>query len=85
MAKAHENWRLPFLNGHYILEGDNTWGTLMLLKDIVELVVAPGHTEEALNFLNCKISHATIHISRVAKYLSIFPRWLCSRNLPQGL
>lgn len=28
----------------------------MLLKDIVELAVAPRHTEETLRFLDCKIA-----------------------------
>ncbi|RXN38661.1 sterile alpha motif domain-containing 3-like protein [Labeo rohita] len=54
-GNAHENWclirLLPFLIGSYVPEGDNTWEVLMLLKDIIELVVAPQHTEETLQFL----------------------------------
>lgn len=59
-GNAHENWclirLLPFLIGHCVPEGDNTWEILMLLKDIVELAVAPRHTEETLHFLDCKIA-----------------------------
>lgn len=59
-GNAHENWcliwLLPFLMGSYVPEGDDTWEILMLLKDIVELVVAPWHTEETLHFLECKIA-----------------------------
>lgn len=59
-GNAHENWcllrLLPLLIGHAVPEGDDTWDILMLLKDIVELVVSPRHTEETLQFLDCKIS-----------------------------
>lgn len=59
-GNGHENWclirLLPFLIGHSVPEGDNTWEILMLLKDITELAVAPKHTEETLNFLDCKIA-----------------------------
>ena len=59
-GNAHENWclirLLPLLIGHCIPEGDNTWEILMLLKDILELAVAPRHTEETLHFLDCKIA-----------------------------
>ncbi len=59
-GNGHENWclirLLPFLIGHCVPEGDNTWEILMLLKDITELAVAPKHTEETLNFLDCKIA-----------------------------
>ncbi|KAL2098287.1 hypothetical protein ACEWY4_007494 [Coilia grayii] len=40
-GNAQENWclirLLPFLIGHCVPEGDNTWEILMLLKDITEL------------------------------------------------
>ncbi|XP_047186147.1 uncharacterized protein LOC118292452 [Scophthalmus maximus] len=59
-GNAHENWclirLLPFLIGHCVPEGDNTWEIVMLLKDVVELAVAPRHTEETLHFLDCKIA-----------------------------
>ena len=59
-GNAHENWclirLLPFLIGHCVPEVDNTWEILMLLKDIIELSMAPMHTEETLQFLDCKIA-----------------------------
>lgn len=59
-GNGHENWclirLLPFLIGHCVPEGDNTWEILMLLKDVVELAVAPRHTEETLHFLDYKIA-----------------------------
>lgn len=59
-GNAHENWclirLLPFLIGKCVPDGDDTWEILMLLKDIIELVVAPRHTEETLHFLECKIA-----------------------------
>ncbi len=59
-GNARENWclmrLLPFLIGHCVPEDDNTWEVLMLLKDIVELAVAPRHSEETLHFLDCKIT-----------------------------
>lgn len=59
-GNGHENWclirLLPFLIGHCVPEGDDTWEILMLLKDIIELAVAPRHTEETLHFMECKIT-----------------------------
>lgn len=59
-GNAHENWclirLLPFLIGHAVPEGDDTWHILMLLKDIVELTMSPRHTEDTLQFLESKIS-----------------------------
>lgn len=53
-GNSHENWclirLLPLLIGDYVPEGDNTWEILMLLRDIVELALAPRHTEETLHF-----------------------------------
>lgn len=35
----------------HVCEGDDTWEFLVLLKDIVELAVAPRRTERTLHFL----------------------------------
>lgn len=54
-GNAHENWclirLLPLLIGHCVPESDDTWEILMLLEDIIELAVAPRHTEETLHFM----------------------------------
>lgn len=59
-GNAHENWALlrllPFIIGHLVPEGEMAWQILMDLKDIVELVVAPTHTDESIAYLQAKIS-----------------------------
>lgn len=59
-GNGHETWALirllPLIIGHKVPEGDNAWNILMLLKDIVQLAVATKHTEELINFLDCKVS-----------------------------
>ncbi len=59
-GNAHENWclirLLPFLVGQYVPPGEKAWEVLMLVKDIVELVVAPRFTDETLYFLECKLA-----------------------------
>lgn len=70
-GNGHENWTLlrllPLLIGHHIPEGDETWDILMNLKDIVELSVSVGFTEESVYYLECKIAeHRDV-------YLKVFP------------
>lgn len=59
-GNGHENWSvirfLPLFIGHCVPERNTTWGILMLLKDIVELVVAPRHTNDPLHVLECKLA-----------------------------
>lgn len=59
-GNAHENWSLlrllPFIIGHLVPEGEPAWEVLMDLKDIMELVVAPSHTDESIAYLEGKIS-----------------------------
>lgn len=70
-GNAHENWSmirfLPFLIGHVVPEGEPAWQVLMDLKDIVELVVSPVHTDESISYLEMKISE---HRQR---YQELFP------------
>lgn len=58
---------LPFLIGHVVPEVEPTWQVLMDLKDIVELVVSPVHTDESISYLEMKISE---HRKR---YQELFP------------
>lgn len=71
-GNAHENWALlrflPFIIGHLVPEGAKAWQILMTLKDVVELLVAPTHTEESIAYLECKISE---HHKR---YQELFPQ-----------
>lgn len=51
-GNAHENWALlrllPFPIGHCVPEGEPAWLVLMDLKEIVELNVAPIHTDQSI-------------------------------------
>ena len=47
---------LPLIIGSKVPQGEPAWDVLMCLKDIVELVVVPVHTEETVTFLDSKIS-----------------------------
>nr|XP_020474258.1 uncharacterized protein LOC109970793 [Monopterus albus] len=70
-GNAHENWcllrMLPFMIGDRVPEDDKAWEVLMTLKDVVELVMAPVHTDETLGYMESKISE---HRHR---YLDVFP------------
>lgn len=70
-GNAHENWSLlrflPFLIGSLVPEDDLAWLVLMDLKDIVELVVAPVHTDESISYLESKI------VEHRQRYEELFP------------
>lgn len=53
--------------GDRVPEDDKAWEVLMTLKDVVELVMAPVHTDETLGYMESKISE---HHHR---YLDVFP------------
>lgn len=71
-GNAHENWALirflPFLIGPKIPVDEPAWLILMDLKEIVELIVSPVHTQESIGYLDIKISE---HRHR---FLSLFPQ-----------
>ncbi|KAL2095439.1 hypothetical protein ACEWY4_010158 [Coilia grayii] len=70
-GNCHENWallrHLPFIIGHLVPDEEMEWQLLMDLKDIVELVVAPTHTDESIGYLEFKIS------DHRHKYQYLFP------------
>ena len=70
-GNAHENWSLlrllPFLIGHLVPENEPAWSVLMDLKDIVELIVAPTHSDESIAYLDGKI------IEHRQRYQDLFP------------
>lgn len=59
-GNAQENWALlrlvPLIVGTKVPVSEPIWQVLLNLKDIVELVVAPVHSEETVCFLDSKIS-----------------------------
>lgn len=65
---------LPLMIGFKVPESEPAWHLLMDLKDIVELVVSPFHTDDTIRFLDTKISE---HSHR---YLQVFPE---ARVLPK--
>ena len=70
-GNAHENWSLlrflPFLIGSLVPENEPAWLVLMALKDIVELIVAPVHTDESISYLESKI------VEHRQRYEELFP------------
>lgn len=71
-GNAHENWALlrllPLIVGERIPESEPTWLVILNLKDIVELVLSPVHTDLTICFLESKISE---HRHR---FLETFPQ-----------
>jgi len=66
---------LPLLIGARILKGDPAWELLMELKDIVDLVLSPKLTDEALDVLQVKIGD---HRQMV---WSVFPKFTPTAKL----
>lgn len=56
-GNAHENLLrlLPFMIGSLVPEDEPAWLLILDLKDIVELVVSPVHSDEPVAFLEFKI------------------------------
>lgn len=71
-GNAHENWcllqLLPLIIGLKVPEHEPVWQMLMTLKDIVELVMSPVHTEESICYLDSMIAE---HRRR---FLDVFPQ-----------
>lgn len=75
-GNAHENWArlLPFIIGNRIPLNDPAWLLLMSLKDIIELVVAPVHTEESVAYLDSKISEHRHRFQEVFPNENLIPK-----------
>lgn len=59
-GNAHENWcllrLLPLMVGTLIPDDEPAWQLILDLKDIVDVVVAPIHCAETIDYLKFKIS-----------------------------
>ncbi|RVE72780.1 hypothetical protein OJAV_G00041440 [Oryzias javanicus] len=70
-GNAHENWCLlrliPLIVGRLIPDNEPAWEVILDLKDIVELVVSPVHSNESIAYLENKISEHR------CRYLTLFP------------
>lgn len=89
-GNAHENWTLlrllPFVIGHILPEDEPAWQVILDLKEIVELVVAPVHTDETIAYLEAKVyDHRQCyldlfpHIKLIPKhhFLEHYPQMIC--------
>lgn len=89
-GNAHENWSLirflPQLVGQRVPCEDPAWQILTDLKDIVDLVVSPFHSEESIAYLDFKISEHRIRFQEVFPdcelkpkhhYLEHYPYLIC--------
>ncbi|XP_070410106.1 uncharacterized protein [Nothobranchius furzeri] len=77
-GNAHENWALirflPFIIGHLVPEDEMAWQILMVLKDIIELLVAPVHTEDSIAYLESKISEHRKRYQDLFPNVQLFPK-----------
>ncbi|XP_049333152.1 uncharacterized protein LOC125804583 isoform X1 [Astyanax mexicanus] len=68
-GNAHENWSLirflPLLIGQSVPCEEPAWQILTDLKDIVDLVVSPVHTEDSIAYLDFKVSEHRIRFQEV--------------------
>lgn len=75
-GNAHENWSLlrflPLLIG--VPSNEPAWQVLCDLKDIVELAVAPLHTEDSISYLDFKISEHRAVFQEVFSHERIRPK-----------
>lgn len=77
-GNAHDNWSLlrflPLLIGARIPSNEPAWQVLCDLKDIVELAVAPLHTEDSISYLDFKISEHRAVFQEVFPHEKIRPK-----------
>lgn len=59
------------------------WQILLDLKDIVELVVAPTHTDESIAYLECKISEHRQKYQEVFPHVKLLPKHHFVEHYPQ--
>lgn len=86
-ANAHENWcllrLLPFLKGPKVPEHEPVWQVLLDLKQIVELVVSPLHSEESIAYLESKISDHRHRYQEVFPNNKLLPKHHYIEHYPQ--
>ncbi len=58
---------MPLMIGDKVPEDEPAWEVLMTLKDVVELVMAPLHTDETIGYMQSKISEHRY------RYFEVFP------------
>ncbi|XP_035848765.1 uncharacterized protein LOC118493311 [Sander lucioperca] len=86
-GNAHENWALlrflPLLIGHILPEGEPAWQVIIDLKDIVELIVAPVHTEETVAYLEARIYDHRQRYIELFPHIKLLPKHHYLEHYPQ--
>ena len=86
-GNAHEIWNLlrllPFLIGPKIPEHEPVWQVLLDLKQIVELVVAPVHSDESIAYLESKISDHRQRYQEAFPNVKLWPKHHYKEHYPQ--
>ena len=86
-GNSHENWSLlrffPFLVGQKVSVDEPAWKILTDLKDIVDLIVSPVHTEESVAYLNFKISEHRVRLQEVFPDYKLKPKHHYLEHYPQ--
>ncbi|XP_059898811.1 uncharacterized protein LOC132461193 isoform X1 [Gadus macrocephalus] len=86
-GNSHENWSLirflPLLLGQKVPADEPAWNLLTDLKDIVDLVVTPVHTDETIAYLNFKISEHRVRFKEVFPDTNLLPKHHFLEHYPQ--
>lgn len=86
-GNAHENWALirflPLLIGSKVPHEEQAWQILTDLKDIVDLVVTPVHTEDSIPYLDFKISKHRVRFQEVFPDSTLRPKHHYLEHYPQ--
>lgn len=86
-GNSHENWcllrLLPFIIGFKVPENEPAWCLLMDLKDIVELVVSPCHTDDTIRYLDIKISEHRHRYKQVFPEVKLLPKHHFLEHYPE--
>lgn len=86
-GNAHENWcllrLLPLMIGSKVQEEEQTWQLLMTLKDVVELVMSPTHTDESIGHLDSLIAEHRRRFSSVFPQRKLIPKHHFVEHYPQ--
>lgn len=86
-GNAHENWTLlrflPFVIGYIVPEDEPAWLVILDLKDIVELVVAPVHTDETVAYLEAKIYDHRQRYFELFPHVKLLPKHHYLEHYPQ--
>lgn len=86
-GNAHENWcllrLLPLMIGTKVQEEEQAWQLLMTLKDVVELVMSPTHTDESIGHLDSLIAEHRHRFSSVFPQGKLIPKHHFIEHYPQ--